>query len=390
MSVPKLSLTVCGRLGRYALIRLAFLIVPVLFTGMPSHSQSIGTWTFNNTLAGTAGTYNSAGSAVFSGAVPSNAFNGGTEFFGEGGWPSGGLDPNSYLEFSLSSNAGYSINISSIVLRIRRSNTGSPSGSGPTQWALRSSLDGFASDIANDVLTHNYANYTVSPGSSFLNRVGTIRFRLYGYSNVVNPGGSSRFVLDNITVNGLSALLPAVFGPADVSLQNNQPVLRYAILTTSRGDRYAVERSVDGSNFSTIEEITENENTDRKNYTYTDHTLPVGVTELYYRVRLENADGRRLYSAVMPLSLPAAVTCPFKLGINGNYLYLSAPARMQGKYQCRLYTSRGKILFRTNIILGNDASTITIPIHVSLARPDIYIITISNQSSYFSRKLFFQ
>ena len=119
---------------------------------LPCLSQAIGIWTFNGVLTGTGGAYNTASAASFSAGIPTKAFNSGIEYFGENGWPAGALDPNAYLQFSVTPNSGYQVDISSIVLRIRRSNTGSPAGSGPTAWALRSSIDGYAANIASNSL----------------------------------------------------------------------------------------------------------------------------------------------------------------------------------------------------------------------------------------------
>ncbi|MEP7277632.1 MAG: hypothetical protein ABI813_03220, partial [Bacteroidota bacterium] len=161
-------------------------------------AQSIGGWTFNNLLTGTPGLYNTISTADFSAGIPTRAFNGGTEYYGQNGWPSGALNTAKYLQFSLTPSAGYQLDISTLVLRIRRSNTGSPAGSGPTSWALRSSLDGFTTDIASGTMTHAYANYTVTPGTGFLNLYSTVVFRLYGYTASTGSGGNSRFVVDNI------------------------------------------------------------------------------------------------------------------------------------------------------------------------------------------------
>ncbi|MBS1563674.1 MAG: hypothetical protein JST39_04760, partial [Bacteroidetes bacterium] len=239
-----------GAKGRPMVSLAALLAICLLLAGgSGAYSQNIGNWTFNNTLAGVAGADNTVSAATFSSGISSVAYNGGTEFFGEGGWPSGTADMNSYLEFSLTPKSGFAINVSNLTLTIRRSSTGSPSGSGPTRWCLRSSVDGFTSVIADDTLIASYASYTVPAGSGFLNQPGTVSFRLYGYQSKINSGGYSRFVLDNITVRGVSATLPAIFGSVSVALQNNKPVVRYQLYNTTIGDRYTIERSSDGINF---------------------------------------------------------------------------------------------------------------------------------------------
>ena len=208
MTVPLISSMLAGllrrRLAYYKPVTSLLLAVIVAF---PGYAQTIGNWTFTNTLTGTGSSFNTVGNISLGSAIPTNAFNGSTEWFGENGWPAGGVNTNAYIQFTITPNAGYELNLTDLVLRLRRSNTGSPAGSGPTQWSLRSSLDGFAADLSSNSLTHNYANYTVALNSSFHHLYTTITFRLYGYSVTIGSGGTSRLVVDNITVNGLTSVL---------------------------------------------------------------------------------------------------------------------------------------------------------------------------------------
>src|SRR5688572_23319685 len=123
-------------------------ILCLLLFGTAS-AQTIGNWTLNNTLGGTGSALNTVSAISAGPGVTSTSFNGSTEWYGQNGFPAGGLpNPTAYLQFTITPNSGYEINIASVMLRIRRSNTGSPAGSGPTQWCLRSSLDGYAANLS--------------------------------------------------------------------------------------------------------------------------------------------------------------------------------------------------------------------------------------------------
>ncbi len=179
-----------GRL-RYLVNMCSVLLYTLL--ALPVLSQTIGEWNFNATLTGTGTANNTVSTADFSGGIPTRSFNSSVEYFGENGWPSGALDPNAYLQFSISPNTGYQLDLSSIVMRIRRSTTGTPSGSGPTSWSLRSSLDGFTANIASNNLVTSYLIYTVPLGASFLNQYSTITFRLYGFNSAAPADGRASF-----------------------------------------------------------------------------------------------------------------------------------------------------------------------------------------------------
>src|SRR5882757_3768144 len=130
-------------------------------------SQTAGNWNFNNTLSGTSGSSITASPFSLGASIVSGAYNGGTEYFGEGGWPSGALDPNAYVQFTLTAAVGHYLVLNTINLVQRRSSTGTPSGSGPNQWSVRSSLDNYTTNITSGSITPSYATYTVTLPTAF-------------------------------------------------------------------------------------------------------------------------------------------------------------------------------------------------------------------------------
>ena len=184
----------------------------VCFSIIPQNifAESVGNWNFNGVLTGTPGSHSTASAASLGSTIPTGAFNGSTVYFGEDGWPTGALDANAYVQFSLTPNSGYTLSITSLLMNIRRSTTGA-SGSGPNNWALRSSLDGYTSNISSGVLTTSPTpGATVVLPAAFTGLTSTVSFRLYGYNATVSSGGGlNRFVFDNITASG-SIILPVI------------------------------------------------------------------------------------------------------------------------------------------------------------------------------------
>ena len=66
------------------------------------------------------------------------------------GWNSASIDANDYFEWTLTPNSGYKINFVSLVY------TGQASGTGPTSFAFRASVDGFT---ANMSYTNSHRNH---------------------------------------------------------------------------------------------------------------------------------------------------------------------------------------------------------------------------------------
>ncbi|GAB4340447.1 MAG: hypothetical protein OHK0038_19940 [Flammeovirgaceae bacterium] len=106
------------------------------------------------------------------------------------------LDATDYFEFTLTPNSGYEIDFTSFTFDERRS------GTGVRAWAVRSSVDSYASDISSGTIPDNtnFRNQSVDlSGASYQNITTAITFRIYGY-NAEASGGTWR--IDNLTVNG--------------------------------------------------------------------------------------------------------------------------------------------------------------------------------------------
>jgi hypothetical protein len=137
---------------------------------------------------------------------------------------------------------------------IRRSNTGSPAGAGPNSWSLHSSLDGYTTNLSTNGMTFNYATFTVTLPAAFQTLSSAVTFRLYGFNTTINTGGNSRFVYDNISIQGqaISGVLAAqsLELTAKASATANVDSLQYQGQGFEAGTEYSIERSVDGTNLS--------------------------------------------------------------------------------------------------------------------------------------------
>ena len=288
------------RLARSSVICLLLCISTISNT----KAQNIGNWAFNSSLTGTTGLYNTVSVADFSSTVPTRAFNGGGEYYGENGWPSGGISTSTYLQFSLSPLPGYQLDISSLILRIRRSNTGTPAGAGPTRWSLRSSLDGYTTDIASGTMSHVYSDYTVLPGSQFLNLYGPVIFRLYGYISSTNPGGNSRLVVDNISVAGLGYLLPVKMGKLTAAVRADNIGVSFTAYHIAANTQYIIERSTDGTSYSSIGIINEPIASAEKRYAFSDFTArTLFSSHVYYRLHVTEQAPYSLYTDAVRIQL---------------------------------------------------------------------------------------
>lgn len=343
-------------------------------------AQAIGNWTFNNTLSGTPGLYNTVSNADFSAAIPTRSFNSGVEYFGENGWPGGAVNNAMYLQFSLSPLSGYQLDISSLVLRMRRSNTGSPAGAGPTSWTLRSSLDGFTANIATGSITHSYADYTITPGAAFVNIYTTISFRLYGYNTTINSGGTSRLVMDNIRVNGIGYLLPVKLGAVSASLNGQNAHISFTVYQAAINSRYYVERSLDGVSFSTLYSMEETTVAAEKKYSYTDNiSLLTEAENLFYRIRLSNIDGSSSYSTTVTVRKKIQQGS-IRYFIKNGVLYINGVLPANGRYGACVYTTGGHVIAHIDFTGSAGYNAVSLPVNAQV--PAACIVHISNEKGY--------
>jgi hypothetical protein len=111
----------------------------------------------------------------------------------------GAISGNDYLQFVLTPAASYHLNLSGNTILLQAVT----SGAGEGHWFLRSSLDGYASDITglSGTSTTTFTDATGTIPSSGFDNLPTITFRLYVYEDK-----NQDVTFDNIRVNGLAVV----------------------------------------------------------------------------------------------------------------------------------------------------------------------------------------
>jgi len=120
-------------------------------------------------------------------------------YFAAASW-TGTAPGSNYFEFTLTPNAGYALSASSMTFGYRATSTG------PTSFAVRSSVDAYASNLASGSITGDsawHSSGTLTITMSGINTATT--FRIFG------SGASSSlgtFRVDDVTVSGSVAAIP--------------------------------------------------------------------------------------------------------------------------------------------------------------------------------------
>lgn len=105
-------------------------------------------------------------------------------------WNSPSLNPNDYFEFILTPNSGYEIDFVNFVY------TGQASGTGPVNFAFRSSLDSFTTNIGTPIATGATIDLSAAV---YQDITEAITFRIYGWGA---SSGLGTFSVDDFTFNG--------------------------------------------------------------------------------------------------------------------------------------------------------------------------------------------
>jgi hypothetical protein len=337
--------------------RIYVILLPAIASTSIADAQ-VASWNFNNILTGTGSANSVAGSASLGSTIAAGgAFNGGTVYYGEGNWPAGSIDLNAYLEFSITPTAGHMLTISSLVMQIRRSTTGT-SGGGPNTWSLRSNLDGYTTDISSGVLTMNSTPATtVILGVAFMNMPAKIIFRLYGYNATVSSGGGlNRFVYDDIQTNG-STVLPLVFDYFKVKAENKTADISWRLGGEGNLSSLNIERASDGINFEQIKLYggTLAETT----FEFTDRLdNPSGTYA--YRIQMVSENGMISYSAIQTVSFDSENGFQMQAINSGNNNAVSFRVNTEktGNYIFSLYSLNGNKVATKSVQLSGGNQTL--------------------------------
>ena len=350
-------------------------IIPFIFCAgsFTAWSQAVGTWTFNNTLVGTPGTHNTVSNASFGSGVTSSGFVSGM-YYG-GGWTSGpSINTSMYLQFSLTPNAGYPLNLASIEITMRR---GATTGQGPKAWSIRSSQDGFAADIQlPGSLSPSLSSQTVNLNASHTNLSTTIIFRIYGYDA---SGSNPEFAFDNIVVKQLT-ILPSSFISLTGKIVNDKNTLTWNTDANNNAIYFEVERSVNGTDFNAISKVYK-QNVTR--YTYTDNsTLPERL--VWYRIKSVEATGSINYSDILKLQKQDVASLAInKIVVSGNQIICQIIAPANGSAKITLVTLDGKIITQQSQSLLKGTQSIQVNRNNT---PGVQVLTVLQNNQLISRQ----
>ncbi|MFD2936016.1 T9SS type A sorting domain-containing protein [Spirosoma flavum] len=195
-------------------------------------------------------------------------------------WSTSVCNQTEYVQISVQPLGTATITLTALSFAFARS------AQGPQQLTVRSSVDGFSSDIFSQAVTTNYQVASIALSSSeFTNQSGSITFRIYA----CNPtAGGGTLKLDEIQIN--ATVLPVTLLSFTAKPEGDRVQLAWATSTERDTDHFIVERSADLNEYVLVDKVAAKGTTnERQYYGLTDLNPQTGAN--YYRLKQIDFNG---------------------------------------------------------------------------------------------------
>jgi len=164
--------------------------------------------------------------------------------------------------------------------------------------------------------------------------------------------------------------------------------LEFEVFENAQFDRFIVERSVNGSDFTELNTVRNISNNNQEKYTYKDERIP--APEVFYRVKGISKQGAVKYSAIVKLKntnkqeiriFPNPVT---NFTINVEFL-----TKVSGNVEITIYGMRGEKLYYNQVNpAGNRNIRLKVPNLFSVKT--LYILSVSFDGTVVNEKIIFE
>jgi len=358
------------------------LVIAGLCVSANTGAQTAAAWNFtgNSANANTTGANITATAVTFGPDVTGGAAFNGTDYYGINGWPaSATIDPNAYMTFTVSpASSSFNLTLTSMTIYLRRSTTGTAAGSGPQNWQMSSSVDGYTSVLASGTLTTSYQTFPVTLPAAFSNLSSGVTFRIYADNEVTTSGGSNRFITDGITVYGSANAILATESIDLTATGNAQAVdLQWQTIGFGEGTTFLLQRSTDGAQFTNLESVSGN--------TAIDNTVTAG--QWFYRIEAQSTDGSSYFSPIVTVTIngnSAGVAGIRGVSVQGSLVRTFLHLPDGGTYQLSIRTMDGQPLYRTE--MSGETGDITTDIGFGTRAHAVYVVTLVGGGATSSRE----
>ncbi|MEO5892864.1 MAG: T9SS type A sorting domain-containing protein [Ferruginibacter sp.] len=190
---------------------------------------------------------------------------------------------------------------------------------------------------------------------------GTTKFN-FAVTTDMASGNIDRFRIVYKTAAFNASTLPVTFSSIKGSLQSNKIVVEWKVENEINIEKYEVERSDNGINFSSVSEASVNkQNGAVRGYSWVDNSPVTGNN--FYRVKSVDLDGSKKYSLVVKVTRVKANAGSITIypnPIKGNMVNLQFTNQSTGIYQVRLINNNGQVVYTGRLPVNSNNISQTI------------------------------
>ncbi|MEQ1553829.1 MAG: choice-of-anchor V domain-containing protein [Ferruginibacter sp.] len=215
--------------------------------------------------------------------------------------------------------------------------------------------------ISTDSYTYNNLTWTAPTVAP------TYPVTFYIVGNAANNGlGSSGDYIYSSTIVANAAVVPITLKSFNANLLNNGTIgLNWTTAQEINFDKFEIERSVNGIQFSNISTINSTGfSTNNSNYDFIDKNLNITAEYLYYRLKLIDKDGGYKYSSIEKISLISNTISIKKIktisNTNGNIFELDIISPTTQLAQINWINTIGQSIKKESKLLFKGANNFTI------------------------------
>jgi hypothetical protein len=259
------------------------------------------------------------------------------------------------------------------------------------KWTVQQGGNQFSGSVNGLAWTSSGSlHFSTSTGIYFIDQFtantvsGTVQATL-----VANSGGLGLTDLASSAFPTQSTL-PVTLVDFAGSLRNNVTTLNWTAENMTNFDRFEIERSVDGSNYTSVGAKAVNGNvTARTSYSHLDNLAGVSGNVFYYRLKMVDADAQFKYSNVILVrkdvkALSGIVVNPNPVRGDNATLRFDASASMQ--VDIRIIDMSGKLMLRqqNQVYEGTNSVSIT---NLGRLQPGSYILQMLENGNVHNTKI---
>jgi hypothetical protein len=268
---------------------------------------------------------------------------------------------STYFEVTITPASGFAIAVAAMSLGNQ-----STDATGPQLVTVRSSLDGYTTDVGSITISTTGVWGLTIPILGILN--GTvdqpITLRIYGSDGTgTETPGTANWLMDDLSITYAVSVLAANLSSFNGSLTGtNKASLKWSSGGETSLAKYTIERSTDGINYISIGSVTANGNS-AGSYEYTDANVARAIN--FYRLKMVNTNGSFTYSSIVRVNNKPAASSTVSVYPSPASSTISTEFSAEQSQDASLTVidAMGRIYMQQNIKIQKGNNNITVPVN---------------------------